>query len=222
MLFYYLPITSITNLPFIHECCITGIVFWAIDPGRTNIIYAMGFDAHGRLIKTRILTRAQYYNESKINACVKRSHRWNNSMKVLNQGLSDNHFKTMNIDSFTQAVDYYNNNFDELWVKKGVSKKWSRQNLFLYGEKKRVLHQFLNTLEGVNPTVYYGSGTFAAGQLGERYAPCKYVKKECQMFFHCVIVNEFRTSQVCPRCHNRLFKVMKHHNGKRKEVRGLK
>ena len=48
-----------------------------------------------------------------------------------------------------------------------------------------------------DPVMYYGSGTFAAGQKGEQYAPCKWVKKKCKEFYHCITtVNEFRTSQV--------------------------
>jgi hypothetical protein len=71
--------------------------------------------------------------------------------------------------------------------------------------------------------MYYGSGTFATGSKGQRYAPCKWVKEECKEFYHCITNNEFGTSQVCPVCNSRLFDVKKiMEDGSVKKVRGLK
>ena len=55
--------------------------------------------------------------------------------------------------------------------------------------------------------MFYGDGSFPAGQRGERYVPCKYIKEVCKVYFDCESVDEFRTSQVCPDCFERLYDV---------------
>lgn len=57
--------------------------------------------------------------------------------------------------------------------------------------------------------MYYGSGTFASRQKGEQNAPCKWVKKECKEFYHCITMNEFRTSQVCLVSNSWIFDIKK-------------
>ncbi len=43
----------------------------------------------------------------------------------------------------------------------------------------------------------YGSRQFPSGAKGERNVPLKYIKDRCHNYFDCIIINEFRTSQVC-------------------------
>ena len=198
------------------------------DPGRSNIMYVHIRNAHGVLLKTKILTRGHYYNRAKINAIVKRSNGWNNSghLKEINTGLSENHFKRACLVEFEAAIDHYRENFDRIWKLKAATKRWSRQKLFLHGSKRSVVDKFLSKLKlrGYEcPTMYYGSGTFPAGQFGEQYAPCKWVKNKCKEFFPCITINEFRTSQICPTCNQRLFEVYKlNEEGKKRTIRGLK
>jgi hypothetical protein len=73
--------------------------------------------------------------------------------------------------------------------------------------------------------MYYGDGSFASGGRGQRSVPCKWVKRECKNYFTCYSVDEFRTSQICPTCNQRLMDVRKHlRDGPRRTVivRGLK
>lgn len=52
-----------------------------------------------------------------------------------------------------------------------------------------------------DPVMYYGSGTFAAGQKGEQFAPCKWVKKKCKEFYGLTsVLIKFMLNQL-----NRLF-----------------
>ncbi len=185
-------------------------------------------DGNGILLGTRILARARYYERAKINAAVARSNRWNTHPELADilQGLSLNHFKHASLTEFESAIANYNANFDCIWNLMGMSKKWSRQNFYLYQQKSKVIRWFLSRLKRrgyADPVMYYGSGTFTAGSKGQRYVPCKWVKEECKEFYHCITVNEFRTSQVCPVCNSRLFDVKKlTEGGSVKKVRGLK
>ena len=95
--------------------------------------------------------------------------------------------------------------------------------------KKRCVHRFLSRLVKFSgeelPIMYYSNGGFAPGGKGQRNVPCKWVKHECKQYFTCYSVDEFRTSQICPTCNDRLFNVRKHlQNGRRHTVmvRGLK
>ena len=148
------------------------------------------------LIKVMVLTRRHYYDHAKINAVIRRSNEWNNSieMKDLINGLSENHFKHACPVQFEAAIIHYREIFDRIWQLKAVAKKWSRQKLFLHGSKRSVVAKFLSKLKlrgYQSPVMYYGSGTFPAGQKGEQRAPCKWVENKCKEFFQCITINEF-------------------------------
>jgi hypothetical protein len=147
-------------------------------------------------------------------------------LQEINTGLSENHFKHASLELFENAINYYCANFDRIWQLKGYVKKWSRQKLYLHGTKRSVVDKFLSKLKlrGYQcPIMYYGLGTFPAGKFGEQYVPCKWVKNKCKEFYPCITIHEFRTSQVCPKCHERLFDVCKvNEEGKRRTIRGLK
>jgi hypothetical protein len=133
-------------------------------------------------------------------------------MQEIITGLSENHFKHACLVQFESAIEYYRETFDQIWQLKAVAKKWSRQKLFLHGSKRSVVDKFLSKLKlrGYQcPVMHYGSGTFPAGQKGEQYAPCKWVKLKCKEFFNCITINEHRTSQICPKCNSHLFDVCK-------------
>ena len=59
------------------------------------------------------------------------------------------------------------------------------------------------------PLVFYGNGEFPSGGKGEVYVPCKWVKNACRQLHRCKGVDEFRTTQACPLCHQRLSKLSK-------------
>ena len=75
----------------------------------------------------------------------------------------------------------------------------------------------------VKPVIAYGASVFACGGRGEMSVPVKYVKQKCQTYYTTHLVDEFRTSIVCPFCDELLQKVVKKvDENKIREVRGLR
>ena len=132
-------------------------------------------NGNGMLLKVMIFTHCGYYAQAKINAIVKQSNRWNSNgkLKQLNVGLSENHFKQACLVEFESAINFYHENVDCIWHLKYRFKKWSRQKLFLHGTKRSTIAKFVSKLHlhgYETPKMYYGSGSFPAGQRGEKYA----------------------------------------------------
>ena len=75
----------------------------------------------------------------------------------------------------------------------------------------------------IKPVIAYGAAKFASGGKGELSVPVKYIKERCNKYFKTVLVDEFRTSCVCPTCNELLQKVVKKVDQKKfHEVRGLR
>ena len=183
----------------------------ANDPGRSNIMFIIAFDAEGNVLFVKYLTRRNYYYQAGINDAQKRSNKWNQNLSDLVEGRSMHHFKTADRKEIESSIAYYGANFDRLWNAYAVTMKWSRQKFRIYSMKNSVIDSFLNDLKnhidanGIahqfdRHVMLYGAGTFASGGRGERSVPLKYIKKRCGYFFECHDVNEFRTSQICPDC----------------------
>lgn len=212
------------------------------DPGCMNILQIQIY-RNGQLVKTIRLTRNGYYEDSLLNLSTQRWLRWNNcpNLRSLIVGRQTHHFKTSNMQRIISSMRQYKGREEEdgqeaiegtrnrvrEW--KLLPKKFERLRFHTYLMKQRTIHRFLYKLVKFcgeeHPIMYYGNGSFAPGGKGQRSVPCKWVKRECKYFFTCYSVNEFRTSQICPTCNNRLFNVRKHlRNGRRRTimVRGLK
>ncbi len=205
------------------------------DPGRSNIMFVISFDANGNVLFIKVLTRRNYYHQAGINDASKRSNRWNQNLSNLVEGRSTHHLKTTNKTKMLASFAYFGAKFDQLWNAYAVTRKWSRQNFRIYSMKNSVIDTFLHKLKqhvDANGIVHqfdkhvmlYGAGTFASGGRGERLVPLKYIKKRCKYFFECHDVNEFRTLQICPDCRKcRLQQVEKEIPGHAQSVvRGLK
>ena len=204
-------------------------IAWAVDPGRSNIIFALGFNSRtGELVATRKLTRRQYYEDSGINRANKIFQSWNDSMQDILNGMSEHSLDTVDADVFFENLNWLLDHHDQIWLAKAVSKKWYKLKFFLYGSKRKFIHNFLISFQDVEDgpdgpsRVYYGNGSFPSGRKGETYVPCKWIKKLFNQYFWCSSVNEFRTSQVCPFCNERLCKISKQLSNKKVEIRGLR
>ena len=201
---------------------------FVVDPGNNNILYIHVY-LDGVLIRTLRLSRNYYYQESMLNYSRLRWLVWNNvpEMKALIVGNLHNHFKTSNMNRLHKSVEYYHENRENVCVLKLRPKKYERNHFFIHRKKKSTIHRFFSKMVKLSgehyPLMFYGDGEFAPGGRGQRSVPCKWVKRECRQFFDCYSVDEFRTSQICPTCNDRLFNVRKHlRNGKTIWVRGLK
>ena len=212
-------------------------IVYVFDPGRVSIITAIGYDSRTNAIVTRTkLTRAQYYNDAKIDACHQRSNIWNLSSKRLIEGMAQHNFRTTDPATFRDSIRYYLGHHDQIWYIFGKRKKKYRQRVFLDGKKKQTVSRFLASLNIPSielngqhidfdgpPVIYYGDGAFPSGGRGERSVPTKWFKKACKQFYRCYAVDEFRTSQVCPTCEDqRVYKVYKRFSDGMKEIRGLR
>ena len=210
----------------------TGQFQFVVDPGLTNIINAHVYKDNKLDTKFRY-TRAQYYSESMVDYATKRWSVWNKNphLKRLIDGRRANHLKKADVDDIARSIRYYQSVREDIRVHKLKPKKFERLNMFLYGKKKAAIHRFLHKMLRYagesKPIMFYGDGSFYHGGKGMRSVPCKWVKRECKLYFKCFNVDEFRTSQVCPSCNERLWDVRKHLRkpvGRRRTmmIRGLK
>ena len=75
----------------------------------------------------------------------------------------------------------------------------------------------------VKPLFAYGAGRFAPTGPGERAVPTTALAKACARYFVLIMIDEFRTSQMCHACRGRLHAVKKRSaDGTIHEVRGLR
>jgi hypothetical protein len=147
----------------------------------------------------------------------------NSNLKRLIEGRHVNHLKKANVDDIARSIQYYQSVREHIRVYKLIPKKFEQLNKFLYGKKKAAIRY---TGES-KPIIFYGDGSFYHGGKGMRSVPCKWVKRECKLYFKCFNVDEFRTSQICPLCNECLWDVRKHIRnpvGRRRTImiRGLK
>ena len=150
-----------------------------VDPGRRNIIYCVILDPSGNFIKKVVLTRAQYYEESGINANRKLNSKWNRSLQEMDEEFSENHFITTNRNSQIAAFRTYKTFHLQMWQNRGYKKRGSRQKLHLYQQKSRVIDNMFNQfdnfyIDGVQyklSEVRYEDGNFSSGGRGERSVP---------------------------------------------------
>ena len=154
-------------------------------------------------------------------------------MKALIDGRRINHFKTTDVERIAQSIVFHQANVDNNCILKLTPKKFERLKFFMNTKKKKTIHTFLSQLVRrsgeTKPIMYYGNGQFAPGGKGQRSVPCKWVKQECKHYFTwCYSVDEFRTSQICPKCNNCLLDLRKHLRKRSKSgrrviiLRGLK
>lgn len=211
----------------------------SVDPGTRNILLIQVY-YNGVLVKTLRLTQNGYYEDSMLNQSTRKWIKWNNrpQMKELSRGSRIHHFKTSDINQIVSSMRHYEGipngdnqecTREKICERALIPKKYERLRFFMYTMKQRTIHRFLSKLvcecKGDElPIMYYGNGSFSSGGKGQRSVPCKWVKRECKNFFTCYSVNEFRTSQICPRCNERLLNVRKHsrNTNTSRNLRGLK
>ena len=208
-----------------------GVYEYAVDPGETNIIQAHVY-RDGQLVAKFSLTRGQYYAKSMLDYSTKCWKKWNKRpiLKNLIEGGSTHHFKKANINDIATSFQYYQSVRADIRAHKLIPNKFERLKFYTYGKKKQTIHKLLSKMVKISgekrPIMFYGNGGFASSRKGTRSVPCKWVKQECKIFFKCYSVDEFRTSQICPICDNRLWDVRKRLrsklHGKTFKIRGLK
>jgi hypothetical protein len=186
----------------------------AIDPGRTNIVYAI--DQEENVFK---LTRSQYYTESGATKANKLSNKWNLSIKKELEKLSCASPKSYDLKTFLEFVEIDQTTAEPLW-NEYFKKRWREQRFRLYGGKKRVFHNLINRMGCDAKTVIaYGNAKFSSGGKNEQSVPTSRTYKEFSYRVPIISIDEFRTTKICYKTDS-LLELVRVKNSK-KNVRGL-
>jgi hypothetical protein len=173
----------------------------AIDPGRTNIIYAV--EIINGVPHVYILTRGQYYTESGIFAARKKTQKWLSKIKNQLDDMSRLSIKNISMASFEMYMVAYSTYYDALWTELSHT-KWSRQRLRLYAGKQRVVEKFFNKIKkgdgnqkGKRIVIAYGTGCNVAGGKNEMSVPVSKIFKMTLQRFIVKLTDEHRSTKVC-------------------------
>ncbi|PNH01468.1 hypothetical protein TSOC_012642, partial [Tetrabaena socialis] len=171
-----------------------------IDPGRTNIIYAVEVTSSG--VKVYRLTRAQYYQESGVARGKQQATSWLRGVKDELAQLSTVSPKGADLPAFLLFVATHLATSEARW-EEAMKPRWAQMRLRLYGGKKRVLSRFFNEIargqggaDSRPVVIAYGAAKFAPGGKGELSVPTSGVFKACQERFPTYLVDEFRTTKI--------------------------
>jgi hypothetical protein len=187
-----------------HPKCII-----AIDPGRSNLIYATDGKKNWRL------TPSSYYQSTGMTIANRRSELWNKPILKNIEDLSLNSPK----DDFDIYIDSVVWNYDALW-ENYLPKKWARQRFRIYSRKNAVLDKFFSGMG--RATIAYGAAKFDSTAKHEISAPTTYLSKKCSQHHKTFFVDEFNTSKKCHCCGEILSLVNKSIDGEIRMVRGLR
>jgi len=192
------------------------------DPGRVNLFYGVEKMEDGSW-KRYILPKKQYYEEAKINYCNKKSTKWNQGF--LKQELEKlSKFSTKStVENFIGYITVIKQNYDKFW-NEYLKKRWARQRLKLYSNKKSVYDKFYNSMKdnsGRRVVIAYGDAGFASSKKHEISAPTTRVCTEAKKHFKVVMVDEYLTTQIHHETGKRLGKVIKAEGNSKIALRGL-
>ena len=191
-----------------------------VDPGRSNIIYAIEPNEDGSFKKYE-LTRRQYYSESGIFAARKNVETWQKTIKTSLLEMTQVSTKGVDIDEHNKFINKYMQHYNTLW-NEYTKPRWSRQRMRLHGGKKRTFAKFFNRMiqhDPRPPKIAYGNGCTQAGGKGEMSVPVSRAFRECCYRFQVKVIDEFRTTKIFHEDGSQLQNVMR--MDKRERLRGL-
>ena len=178
---------NIFSLSYLANINYIQVLLTSNDPGRSNIMFVHVQDNIQNKTHYFRLTRQQYYNNGKINSSQKKTNTWINNSSELFDDKSMYHFKSSNVDSILESIQFYGENFENLWNTLALTRKWSKNNFRIYNCKRSCISKFLNGLKPRNTItnellhtghiMFYGNGSFPCGGKGEQNVPLKYIKK---------------------------------------------
>ena len=188
----------------------------AIDPGRTNIVFAV--DTNGKIYK---MTRGMYYAGAGINTINRKTAKWQADIKEAEDTFRRHSPKTTDQRTWDAFLQDYISVYETLWHAK-TAKKRARERFRVYGLKRKILDKFFQTMKTGDrylvPEIAYGKADFPPTGKGERSVPTVFVRRRCAKHFDITLVDEYNTTKVCHCCDQHLWHV----NIAGKKVRGLK
>ena len=191
----------------------------AIDPGRSNIIYAVKLV--DKKPKEFVLTRNQYYTESGIFTARRHTEDWHRGIQPSLKALSEASSKGADKSVFLAYLKVVMEHYDVFWSEY-LKPRWANQRLRLYGGKKKTFAKFFNRMEegGRKIVIAYGSAKYAPGGKNEISVPTSRAFKECSYRFPTFAVDEFRTTRIYNGDHTTVLQDIKRKDTSGK-VRGL-
>jgi hypothetical protein len=214
-----------------HDIDVTKVRVISIDPGQTNIIFAVEVLRDGSIQVTK-LTRGQYYQESGMYAAAKRNDLWNHQVMSQQQSVDAYSMKTVDLDQMEKHIRALGVVYDALWEQR-TRPCCARQRLMLWSKKNSVLDATFKKMkrgEDLPIKIAYGDADFAPGGRGKGPVPVKGAAKRCTLYFgkkNVAAVDEHRTSAMSnstglPLAKVNIKKESKDGTIKKVEVRGLR
>jgi len=183
----------------------------AIDPGRCNLIFGVEEMPDGTVKKYK-LRRSTYYNSSGIVNRNRKSAKWEKDLGEAGLRYNEQSIKTTNDEDWKNFLEVYVSVYDILWEGK-TKRKRSREDFRVYCLKHKTLDKFFQTMARATPAgeekpvIAYGAAKFSPTGKHELSAPTTFVSKRCSKFFRVTMIDEYNTTKICNRCHERLHTV---------------
>ncbi len=170
----------------------------AIDPGRVNMVYGIEELPDGEH-KVYCLKRGRYYVESGMSTAKRRAAKWEADIADEEAIFRQHSPRTTDGASFDMFVQDYASVYNKLWESK-LKRKWGQSRFRVYCLKKRLLDRFFQSMRGDVPVIAYGAAKFNPCGKNELAVPTTHLSRVCATHFKTVMVDEFRTSQICASC----------------------
>ena len=210
------------------------VVVLGVDPGRRNIVYASArvpgeqecgaarecfhpaasVKPPGERVMTWSLTARDYYRLSGVNTHARKLAAWHQSRLAAWSQLGD--LKTGDcVDVLGYMAQAHA--ISQGWWDEVLKRRHGRWRACIHRSKRSAVDTFWGGVKrdveaalrpsGKRVVVAYGGATFSASGIGNLTVPTTAMYKACARQLPTCLQTEFRTSQVCPRCHAQVHKV---------------
>ena len=199
----------------------------AFDPGRETILHGVEKLPNGE-IKEYKLSRGQYYEESHINLANHKTKKWNAKIQDILDELSATTYRTPKIQELLKYIVVYNKHYERYWDQL-ADRKYAMNRMDVYIHRNQCMDQFFQSLQEkdqLEPIIAYGAAKFNSTGIGEQAVPTTFIGKRCQEYYKMVMIDEYKTSQICHQCEEKLTLLYRDEKGQIKhfgrEIRGLR
>lgn len=189
-----------------ERCVDDGQRIVAIDPGAINMYFGAERLDDGS-VKTHKYTTKQFYHEAYVWRSKKRMDAKKRGCEDTLRRLSQCVKKTVVWDLQLEYWKAYAANWRQLFECLGCRMRSKlAMNVFIKGN--RSIDRFLSGLRGTNqsppPVIAYGAAKFSCTIKGTLSTPASRAFLKCKQRYRTVLVDEYNTSQYCPRCDAKL------------------
>jgi hypothetical protein len=166
--------------------------------------------------KKQLLTSRDFYEKTGINSYLERVSVENDSLKDEIEALSQHHGRTFDVAAFENHMRNFRTKSEPV-LEKATSVGRLHSSRFLKISKQRYKHDVVNSIYAIDealhedfdlprlkaPIIIAGDSTFS-GISGKKTVPSSSLISHLAKFFSVIMVDEYNTSQKCPKCWNQL------------------